>query len=76
VIPLSSAWLTSQVALYLACASTCACDAARIARSISAWILGFLSMAHMINADVAAEIDVRQLAAITGIGRDGRAPAR
>jgi hypothetical protein len=37
--------INSQVALYLACASTCACDTARIARSISAWILGFLSMA-------------------------------
>ena len=34
-------------ALYLACASTCACGCGtdRIARSISAWILGFLSMA-------------------------------
>ena len=34
---------------------------------------GILINGHMINADVAAEIDVRQLAAITGIGRDGRA---
>ena len=31
---------------------------------------------HMINADVAAEIDVRQLATITGIRGYGRAPAR
>ena len=31
---------------------------------------------HMINADVTAEIDVRQLATITGIRGYGRAPAR
>ena len=38
--------------------------------------LGILVNGHMIDADVAAEIDVRQLAAIAGIGGYGRAPAR
>src|SRR3974390_3532096 len=38
--------------------------------------LGILVDGHMINADVAAEIDVCQLAMITGIGGHGRSPAR
>jgi hypothetical protein len=37
---------------------------------------GILVNGHMIEADVAAEIDVRQLAAIADIGSYGRAPAR
>ncbi|MEA3070983.1 MAG: hypothetical protein QOD29_2429 [Alphaproteobacteria bacterium] len=37
---------------------------------------GILVNGHMIEADVAAEIDVRQLATIADIGSYGRAPAR
>jgi hypothetical protein len=37
---------------------------------------GIFVNGHMIEADVAAEIDVRQLAAIAGIGSYGRAPTR